>query len=72
MNGEKLSLWGEVDSRLLFEHSISYMRNAGLWIGDLKRRATPARFSLYLNEGQNPDVVIEHWGIDENDTEEGA
>ena len=54
----------------MFEHGISYKyekRWALDWGSETKGNYQPD-FSLYLNEGQNPDVVIEHWGIDENDT----
>ena len=74
LNGDKVKSIGEKwIGDFLFEHDISHYYEQswkgkdGGWVFKQHKGTYKPDFSLIVG-GEKPDVVIEHWGIDENDT----
>lgn len=73
LNNEKVKSDGEkIIADFLFEYDINYSyENSWNWKSKLKPALTESDksyrpdFSLFINHDKNPDIVIEHWGIDE-------
>jgi DNA helicase-4 len=73
LNNEKVKSDGEkIIADFMFEHDINYSyEKSWNWKSKLKPELTEIDksyrpdFSLFINHEKNPDIVIEHWGIDE-------